>query len=146
MRPNRPMKIYGLEANTYVLTEIATSDGYSLLKDSMVIDIVSTVDNIIPSRTTLYDIMDKNNNPNKTLLETAGRRANALVDGKAANMSEFSSDEGKVSINAKVELAVLNSRTFQLPQTGGWGTWIFTFAGCGAALDRKSVVEGKSVG
>lgn len=138
------LKIYGLEANTYVLTEIATSDGYSLLKDSMVIDIVSTVDNIIPSRTTLYDIMDKNNNPNKTLLETAGRRANASVDGKVANMSEFSSDEGKVSINAKVELAVLNSRTFQLPQTGGWGTWIFTFAGCGAALAGVILVTKKS--
>ena len=138
------LEIYGLEANTYVLTEIATSDGYSLLKKSMVIDIVSTLDNIIPSRTTLYDIMDKNNNPNKNLIETEGRRASASVDGKPASMSEFHSDNGSVSINANVELSVVNSRTFQLPQTGGLGTWIFTFAGCGAALVGVILVTKKS--
>lgn len=55
--PNESGKliINGLEANTYVLTEIHTSAGYSLLKEPITIDIKCTVDDFTPSRTTLYD-------------------------------------------------------------------------------------------
>ena len=73
------LTINGLEADTYILTEIATANGYSLLKEPMVIDIRSTVDDIIPSRTTLYDILDITNNPNKEVIETPGERASASI-------------------------------------------------------------------
>ncbi len=38
------------------------------------------------------------------------------------------------STNAYVVLSVINTPTFTLPQTGGYGTLIFTLAGCGVAL------------
>ena len=135
--------INGLEANTYILTEIATANGYSLLKEPMVIDIRSTVDDIIPSRTTLYDILDIANNPNKELIETQGERASASIDGKKATMSEFHSDKGMVSTNAEVDMKIINNKSFKLPQTGGYGTWIFTLAGCGAALGGVVLVTKK---
>lgn len=136
--------INGLEANTYILTEIATANGYSLLKEPMVIDIRSTVDDIIPSRTTLYDILDISNNPNEELIETPGERANALIDGKNTIMSEFQSEIGVVSANAQVNVEIINNKTFKLPQTGGYGTWIFTLAGCGTALAGVVLVTKRS--
>ena len=136
--------INGLEANTYILTEIATANGYSLLKEPMVIDIRSTVDDIIPSRTTLYDILDIANNPNEELIETPGKRANALIDGKNTTMSEFQSETGMVSANARVNMEVINNKIFKLPQTGGYGTWFFTLAGCGAALSGVILVTKRS--
>lgn len=138
------LTINGLEADTYILTEIATANGYSLLKESMVIDIRSTVDDIIPSRTTLYDILDITNNPNKEVIETPGERASASIDGTNTTMSEFHSETGIVSANGRVDIEVINNKTFKLPQTGGYGTWIFTLAGCGAALGGVVLVTRRS--
>lgn len=138
------LTINGLEANTYILTEIATANGYSLLKEPMVIDIRSTVDDIIPSRTTLYDILDITNNPNKEVIETPGERASASIDGTNTTMSEFHSETGIVSANGRVDIEVINNKTFKLPQTGGYGTWIFTLAGCGAALGGVVLVTRRS--
>lgn len=138
------LTINGLEADTYILTEIATANGYSLLKKPMVIDIRSTVDDIIPSRTTLYDILDITNNPNKEVIETPGERASASIDGTNTTMSEFHSETGIVSANGRVDIEVINNKTFKLPQTGGYGTWIFTLAGCGAALGGVVLVTRRS--
>lgn len=117
--------INGLEADTYVLTEIQTDAGFSLLKEPMTIVINQTIDEIIPSTNTLYD---------STATDTAvvinnGDRASATVDGSNATMS---SDDA--STNAYVDMVVVNTPTFVLPQTGGYGTLIFTLAGCGIAL------------
>lgn len=138
------LTINGLEADTYILTEIATANGYSLLKEPMVIDIRSTVDDIIPSRTTLYDILDITNNPNKEVIETPGERASASIDGTNTTMSEFHSETGIVSANGRVDIEVINNKTFKLPQTGGYGTWIFTLAGCGAALGGVVLITRRS--
>lgn len=138
------LTINGLEADTYILTEIATANGYSLLKEPMVIDIRSTVDDIIPSRTTLYDILDITNNPNKEVIETPGERASASIDGTNTTMSEFHSETGIVSANGRVDIEVINNKTFKLPQTGEYGTWIFTLAGCGAALGGVVLVTRRS--
>lgn len=134
--PNADGKLVidGLEADTYILTEISTSDGYNLLKEPMTIDIKSTVDNLIPSRTTLYDIKDVEANKNKTLIETPGERASATVDTSATNMSTSTTITGAKSEHSRVDMAILNSKGFKLPQTGGVGTVLFTMAGCGAAL------------
>lgn len=117
---------------------------YSLLKEPMVIDIRSTVDDIIPSRTTLYDILDITNNPNKEVIETPGERASASIDGTNTTMSEFHSETGIVSANGRVDIEVINNKTFKLPQTGEYGTWIFTLAGCGAALGGVVLVTRRS--
>lgn len=137
------MRINGLEANTYVMTEIHTSDGYSLLKQPMTIEITCTEDEFTPSQTTLYDILDISNNPHKRMIEMNGNRAHAVVDGKATNMSS-----GLVkniqSTNAHVDMTVLNTPSFTLPNTGGYGTIFFTLAGCAAAFAGIVIMTGKS--
>ena len=117
--------INGLEADTYVLTEIHTDAGFSLLKEPMTIVINQTIDEIIPSTNTLYD----STTADTPVVINNGDRASATVDGSAANMS---SDD--TSANAYVDMVVVNTPTFVLPQTGGNGTLIFTLAGCGIAL------------
>lgn len=117
--------INGLEADTYVLTEIHTDTGFSLLKEPMTIVINQTQDEIIPSSNTLYDSTDSATD----VVVNAGDRASATVDGNATAMS---SDDA--SNNAYVDMVVVNTSTFTLPQTGGYGTLIFTLAGCGTAL------------
>lgn len=133
------LKINGLEADTYVLTEIATDNGYSLLREPMTIEIKSTVDEIIPSKSTLYNSTAQIS----SLIESEGERASAEVDQKTTNMSGYKWGD-LVSTNARVDLDILNSRSFRLPQTGGYGTIFFTLAGCGAALSGVILVTGKS--
>lgn len=137
------MKINGLEADTYILTEIQTSDGYSLLKEPMVIQIICTEDTFIPSRTTLYDIADITNNPHKKVIEAAGNRASAFVDGKAANMSEDTMRNVR-SANARVDVTVVNTPGFTLPRTGGTGTLLFTLTGCALAFMGIAVATKKT--
>lgn len=117
--------INGLEADTYVLTEIHTDAGFSLLKEPMTIVINQTIDEIIPSTNTLYD----STTADTPVVINNGDRASATVDGSAATMI---SDDA--STNAYVDMTVINTPTFVLPQTGGNGTLIFTLAGCGIAL------------
>ena len=117
--------INGLEADTYVLTEIQTDAGFSLLKEPMTIVINQTIDEIIPSTNTLYDSTTEDT----PVVVNNGDRASATVDGSATAMS---SDDA--STNAYVDMVVVNTSTFTLPQTGGYGTLFFTLAGCGIAL------------
>lgn len=133
------LKINGLEADTYVLTEIATDDGYSLLREPMTIEIKSTVDEMIASKSTLYNSAAKAG----SLIESEGERASAEVDQRTANMSGYQWGD-IVSTNARVDLDILNSCSFKLPQTGGYGTIFFTLAGCGAALTGAILVTRKS--
>lgn len=135
--------INGLEANTYVLTETHTSAGYSLLKEPITIDIKCTVDDFTPSQTTLYDIKDITGNAHKKMLEAAGERASATVDGKNTAMS-VDAVKNVNSTNARVDMTVVNTSTFELPQTGGYGTILFTLAGCAVAFAGVLVLGKKS--
>ena len=49
MQRDGSLLINGMEADTYQLTEVATDDGYNLLKDQIVIDITATDRDIISS-------------------------------------------------------------------------------------------------
>lgn len=135
--------INGLEANTYVLTETHTSAGYSLLKEPITIDIKCTVDDFTPSQTTLYDIKDITGNAHKKMIEAAGERASATVDGKNTAMS-VDAVKNVNSTNARVDMTVVNTSTFELPQTGGYGTILFTLAGCAVAFAGVLVLGKKS--
>lgn len=137
------MLINGLEADTYILTELHTSDGYSLLREPMVIVIDCTADSFSPSQTTLYDMMDRANNPYKKVIETAGARAGATVDGRAVSMSG-DTGQNRDSANARVDMTVVNTPSFQLPRTGGTGTLLFTLGGCGIAFLGLVVATRKS--
>lgn len=140
---NGKLIINGLEANTYVLTETHTSSGYSLLKEPITIDIKCTVDNFTPSQTTHYDIKDITGNAHKNMIEAAGERASATVDGKNTAMS-VDAVKNVNSTNARVDMTVVNTSTFELPQTGGYGTILFTLAGCAVAFAGVLVIGKKS--
>lgn len=125
--------INGLEADTYTITEVETSDGYSLLKDSITVVINETTDEFTPSVTTLYDSEAKASNPNKEVIEEEGTRASATVDGNLTNMSNPTSGV-TASTNGLVDIQITNTPDFKLPATGGLGTILFTLAGCGVAF------------
>lgn len=92
----------GLEDDAYSLTEIATDKGYVLLKDAVKI-VIKTAEN--------------------GQCEQCGAKlltASATVNGKDASMTDG---------NAIVPLTVVNNPGFDLPKTGGYGTWMFTVGG-----------------
>ena len=94
--------VKGLEDDTYSLTETATDKGYVLLKDAIKI-VIKTAEN--------------------GQCEKCGSKlltASVTVNGKDVTMSEG---------NAIVPLTVVNNPGFDLPKTGGYGTWMFTIGG-----------------
>lgn len=94
--------VKGLEDDTYSLTETATDKGYVLLKDAIKI-VIKTAEN--------------------GQCEKCGAKlltASATVNGKDASMTDG---------NAIVPLTVVNNPGFDLPKTGGYGTWMFTIGG-----------------
>ena len=134
--------INGLEADEYVMTELETSPGYTLLKEPITISITSTSDTFEPSQTTLYDTKDKASNAaagHNDVIETNVNKASATVDGNATNMKADGA-----STNARVEMSVVNTPGFKLPMTGGAGTIAFTVAGCAVAFAGVAVVTKKS--
>ena len=94
--------VKGLEDDTYSLTEIATDKGYVLLKDAVKI-VIKTAES--------------------GQCEKCGAKlltASATVNGKDVTMTDG---------NAIVPLTVVNNPGFDLPKTGGYGTWMFTVGG-----------------
>lgn len=146
--------INGLEADTYVLTEMKTDKGFTLLKEPITIAIKCTEDEFTPSVTTLYDAKDiaANAGAHDHVVEVNGTRASATVDGNATEMSSdpYVADEtdpavqDKISTNARVKITVTNTPGFQPPKTGGAGTIAFTIAGCAAAFAGVTLVTKKS--
>ena len=108
--------VKGLEDDAYSLTEIATDKGYVLLKDAVKI-VIKTAEN--------------------GQCEKCGAKlltASATVNGKDVTMSDG---------NAIVPLTVVNNPGFDLPKTGGYGTWMFTIGGV-ALLGAAAFIVVKS--
>ncbi len=104
--------VKGLEDDAYSLTEIATDKGYVLLKDAVKI-VIKTAES--------------------GQCEKCGAKlltVSATVNGKDVTMSEG---------NAIVPLTVVNNPGFDLPKTGGYGTWMFTIGG-GALLGAAAFI------
>ena len=94
--------VKGLEDDAYSLTETATDKGYVLLKEAVKI-VIKTAES--------------------GQCEKCGAAlltASATVNGKDASMTDG---------NAIVPLTVVNNPGFDLPKTGGYGTWMFTIGG-----------------
>ena len=94
--------VKGLEDDSYSLTEIATDKGYVLLKEAVKV-VITTKEN--------------------GTCEQCGAKlltASATVNGKDVTMSDG---------NAIVPLTVINNPGFDLPKTGGYGTWMFPIGG-----------------
>ena len=108
--------VKGLEDDAYSLTEIATDKGYVLLKDAVKI-VIKTAES--------------------GQCEQCGAKlptASATVNGKDASMTDG---------NAIVPLTVVNNPGFDLPKTGGYGTWMFTIGGV-ALLGAAAFIVVKS--
>ena len=108
--------VKGLEDDSYSLTEIATDKGYVLLKEAVKI-VIKTSEN--------------------GACEKCGAKlltASATVNGKDATMTDG---------NAIVPLTVVNNPGFDLPKTGGYGTWMFTIGGV-ALLGAAAFIVVKS--
>ena len=131
--------VKGLEDDSYTVTEVRTDNGYTLLKDDIKIvisqvetvdlcdiyasDVLGLIQNDPRYATVINDTGDLKNMPQKHL-EHHLLTASATVDGNKVNMLE---DDG--SVNASVPLKVVNTRGFDLPQTGDNGTWMFSVVG-----------------
>lgn len=94
--------VKGLEDDAYSLTEIATDKGYVLLKEAVKI------------------VIKTSENGQCEKCGAALLTASATVNGKDASMTDG---------NAIVPLTVVNNPGFDLPKTGGYGTWMFTIGG-----------------
>ena len=108
--------VKGLEDDTYSLTETATDKGYILLKEAVKI-VITTKEN--------------------GACEHCGAKlltASATVNGKDVTMTDG---------NAIVPLTVINNPGFDLPKTGGYGTWMFTIGGA-ALLGAAAFIVVKS--
>lgn len=99
------VSVKGLEDDTYRITEVRTDSGYTLLKEGIQV-VISQTEN-------------ENLCGNHHLLMVS-----AKVDGNAVTMLV---DNG--SANAEAPLTVVNTRGFDLPETGDNGTMMFTVAG-----------------
>lgn len=95
------INIRGLAPGTYKLTETKTANGYVLLKNPVTVVI------------------------NQTSAETG--EATATVNGDAVTMTYDELNHSSAA--AKVPMNVVNSKGFDLPQTGASGTAIFAIAG-----------------
>ena len=112
--------IKGLEGDTYDLTEIKTDKGYSLLKGKITIEILPTETSITPSTACLTGSATDHTE----IAEVVTKEAMAIVDNSSANMSADVN-----SANALVDMSIQNNRDFELPKTGGVGTWMITICG-----------------
>ena len=132
--------VKGCEDDAYVITEIETANGYTLLKDGIKVNITASDDHSRPCDIYAEDVLGVlQNDPHYSFdgghdLKLANipqvqlahnfMTASATVDGNAVNMEE---DNG--SLNAKAPLTIVNTTGFDLPQTGDYGTWMFTVGG-----------------
>lgn len=130
------LKVHGLEADTYLLTEIGTDAGYALLKGAITIEIYGTDTAIVPSIAPVTGIGSEQENCEVTM----NKSAFAIVDNTDASMSAHGG-----SANALVDMKIENTRTFTLPQTGGRGLWAITICGVvGVAFGVVLMRKGKS--
>ena len=109
--------VKGLEDDSYIITEVATDSGYTLLKENITIDIMSS------DSTTICSVCGK-----------ALKTATAKVNGKDVAMNEDNS-----SVSALVPLTVTNTRGFDLPKTGGRGNALIYGLGIAALLTAGGI-------
>ena len=103
--------VKGLEDDIYCISEIRTDNGYTMLKEDIEVVISQT------EAASLCDDVDGS-------VEHHLLTASAKVDGNEVTML---ADGG--SANAEVPLTVVNTRGFDLPETGDNGTMMFTIVG-----------------
>ncbi len=104
--------VKGLEDDSYIITEIATDDGYTLLDENITVTISQC--------------------ESDTFCEVCGK---ALLTASAqVNDQNVAMNEDNGSVSALVPLTVTNTRSFDLPKTGGQGSMLLYGLGIFAVL------------
>lgn len=131
--------VMGLEDDSYVISELKTDNGYTLLKNAITVDISradtansctiyeSDVLGLIqndPRYAKKVNSADGITNHAQKHLEHKLVTASATVDGKKVTMLESNGSK-----NAEAPLTVVNTRGFDLPKTGDHGTWMYSVGG-----------------
>lgn len=132
--------VKGCEDDAYVITEIETANGYTLLKDDIQVVITASDDDSRACGIYSEDVLGVlQNDPHyafdggldlklanipQSQLAHNYMTASATVDGNTVTMLADDS-----SANAEAPLTVVNTSGFDLPQTGDHGTWMFTVGG-----------------
>ncbi len=134
--------VLGVEDDEYVISELETANGYTLLKEPITMKI-SAADNLAHCGIYSEDILGVVQNdaryafgdvplaniPQKAM-DHVGYSVTASVDGNKVTMK---SDDS--SANAAAALTIVNTPGLDLPQTGDVGTWMYgTFGGIGMAI------------
>lgn len=111
--------VKGLEDDRYIITETATDSGYTLLKETISVEIASA--------------------EGQNTCELCG--AKLLTATAKVNSKEVAMQEDNSSVNAIVPLTVANTRNFTLPKTGGSGTRnLYLFGGLAVIVGMGLVV------
>ena len=142
--------IRGLEDDEYIITETKTDNGYTLLKNGIDVvisrkeaadfcdiyatDVLGLIQNDPRYATVIKDTGDLHNIPQKQL-EHHLLTASATVDGKAVTMLADGDSQ-----NAETPLSVVNTKGFDLPQTGDHGTWMYGAGGILMMAAAASVI------
>lgn len=129
--------IKGLEDDNYSMTEVKTANGYTLLKHSIKVVLTQMEDSDLCNVYTRDSLGVIQNDPRYSSVEP-GRfhnlpqkqlqhkllTASATVDGNKVNMKADGDSE-----NAYIPFTIVNTRGFDLPQTGSRGNWVFPVVG-----------------
>ena len=133
--------IRGLEDDRYSITETETADGYTLLAMAYPLRIMTETDSSKVCNIYTEDVLGLLQNDSRYAF--SGEGVDALTNIPQKQMSHYgisvTADAGGgalinmlpdgTSEDAEVELSILNTRGFDLPQTGDNGVWMYGVAG-----------------
>ena len=137
--PTKDGKLFikGVEDDVFSITEVRTDNAYTLLKHSITVVITTEEKNQVCNvysgdvlgviqNDPRYANVEPGLFPNmpQKHLEHKLLTASSKVDKNKANMTADGTSE-----NAFVPFTVINTRGFDLPQTGGFGNWMFPVVG-----------------
>ena len=159
---NGKIVIQGMEDNQWKLYEVETANGYTLLKDNIFVDIYAEED-----EDRICDIYSKDvlgvlqNDPHysfgnmqpMSMTEVDGGHDLTftgipqeylehylLTTYATVDSNDVTMESDGESVNALVPLTVVNTRGFDLPQTGDNGTMMFTIFGILAMAGAAAVI------
>ena len=133
--------VRGLENDNYEITETETADGYTLLAMAYPIRIMAETDSTKACDIYTEDILGLLQNDPRYAF--SGEGVDALTNIPQKQLSHYgisvTADVGSgalikmlpdgTSEDAEVEISILNTRGFDLPQTGDQGVWMYGVAG-----------------
>lgn len=106
--------VKGLENGDYWLVETKTQEGYNLLKGPVKVNLNVQYATHITTSTTWTETAD-----GKTLVKTT-------IDSSQTTFTDGGKNPDKIGNTTQT---VINKKGFELPSTGGMGTFVFTFVG-----------------